>query len=147
MFLRIFVIIFVAKNVFAGHGQWMEVTIKNSCKEPIHISGALSWGKWYGNGNANHEASAPNTFIQPGKSVRVAACGRSDAASGTQGSIYIKDSERKAELVRVDFDCAWAGWSDFRAVIHDMDNVAVSHSKFDPHVGALGEMSMRVICG
>lgn len=146
-FLHIFAIILVAQSAFAAYGQWMELKIKNSCAEAIHVTGALEWGKWYANGKRDDETSAPNYNIKPGEEIRVSTCGRADSASGTAGHISIKSVKNNLELVKVSFYCAWSGSSKFKAIVHDEENVAVSHSDYSPDVGALGEMKMRIVCG
>lgn len=147
MFLPIFaLIILVAQSAFAGYSQWIELTIKNSCSEALHVTGGLDWGKWYKNGDNSQETSGPNNLIQPGEKLRVSACGRADSASGTQGTIRIWDSDRNKQLVTAYFNCPWSGSNDFRALVHETSYVAVSHSSFTAG-GALGEMSMRVVCG
>lgn len=142
--LRIFAILLVAQCAFAGYDQWIDLYIENVGNEPIQITGSLEWGKWYKNGDKSQVTSDPDTFIQPGEKLRVSACGRADSASGTEGTIHVKDRQGSTELVTVKFDCPWSGSNDFRAIVHETSHISVSHSKFTAR-GALGEMNLRVV--
>lgn len=140
--LRSFAILLIAQNAFAGYDQWMELTIENAGKDPIHVTGNLAWGKWYKMGDKDQEVRSPHDLIQFRQKFLVSTCGRSHSASGTEGNILIWDSLRRNRLVTVNFDCPWSGSNNFTTRLH-RPYVQLHHSSWS-EVGALGSVSLRV---
>lgn len=143
-FIHVFALILAIHNTLAAYDQWMDLNIINLSKNPIKITGSLEWGKWYVNGDKSQEASAPDLEIAAGGSTRIAATGRSDAASGTEGTINISDASGTTQLVTIKFDCPWSGSNSFVPTVHQPTYVSINHSSWEKK-GALGEMVFRVI--
>lgn len=87
-----------------GYAQFIQLELYNRSKTRTYtIKGAwLGWGKFYENPNKDVEVSPDNVngqTIKPQTSTVVAACGRSDASSGTEGSVEIWEGSQKVGRV------------------------------------------------
>lgn len=125
----------------AGYDQWIDLKITNRGEAPLKITGALSWGKWYQAGDKSKPANAPNVVLEKGKSTRVAACGRSDSPSGTEGEIFIARQSKR--VVTVNFDVPFMGSNLFKTVVHDDETTSTNAPNWSTS-GALGEMLLYV---
>ncbi|KAH7306552.1 hypothetical protein KP509_22G018400 [Ceratopteris richardii] len=85
-----------------AYGQWVAFQLS-------YIRNAsLPWGKWYDYPDKDREVAAPNgQAIAPGSILYVAACGRENSPSGTEGTFEIWSSTSK--VAHVYFDCPWSG--------------------------------------
>ena len=91
-----------------AYDQWVTITVvAKNCNLSIK-NATLAWGKFHQCGNKDKEipSSEINTIVIPaGNSATICACGRSDAASGTEGHIDIYDSETR--IGNYYWDCPW----------------------------------------
>lgn len=92
-----------------AYKEWIAIEVK-ATDYPLVIKGAgLSWGKFYQSPNKDAELSAEQINairIEPGKSAIIAACGRSGAASGTEGRFEIHH-DGGAKLSDITWNCPW----------------------------------------
>lgn len=84
-------------NIMA-YAQWVTITIYPANFNATIKNAAHSWGKFYTNGNKDDEiqpSAIDGTVIPAGGSYTISACGREDAASGTEGSFDVYDGDTK----------------------------------------------------
>ncbi|KAH7306558.1 hypothetical protein KP509_22G019000 [Ceratopteris richardii] len=92
-----------------AYGQWVAFQLSYTGEGSLYIRNAsLPWGKWYDYPDKDREVAAPNgQAIAPGSILYVAACGRENSPSGTEGTFEIWSSTSK--VAHVYFDCPWSG--------------------------------------
>ncbi|KAH7306563.1 hypothetical protein KP509_22G019500 [Ceratopteris richardii] len=88
---------------------WVAFQLSYTGKGSLYIRNAsLPWGKWYDYPDKDREVAAPNgQAIAPGSILYVAAYGRENSPSGTEGTFEIWSSTSK--VAHVYFDCPWSG--------------------------------------
>ncbi|KAH7306562.1 hypothetical protein KP509_22G019400 [Ceratopteris richardii] len=88
---------------------WVAFQLSYTGEGSLYIRNAsLPWGKWYDYPDKDREVAAPNgQAIAPGSILYVAACGRENSPSGTEGTFEIWSSTSK--VAHVYFDCPWSG--------------------------------------
>ncbi|KAH7905359.1 Aegerolysin family protein [Hygrophoropsis aurantiaca] len=131
-----------------AYAQWVVLTVTNSFKDrPIMIQNAsLSWGKFYQNGNKDAELS-PNTIdqivIPPGSQHSVSSCGRSDASSGTEGTIDLYDDTVK--VCTLYWNCPWGSKTNNFEIrnVNKVGGYIVSNGPWNPSGGALGNIAIE----
>ncbi len=93
-----------------AYKEWIALEVK-ATDYPLTIQGAsVSWGKFYQYPNKDVELSAAQINglrVEPGKSVIIAACGRSCAASGTEGRLEVHHDEA-GKLSGISWNCPWS---------------------------------------
>ena len=94
-----------------AYAQWVEITIVGVPGETLHVRNAQhGWGKFYAAPNKDAElgVDAVNRLtVGPGPTPLVlGACGRSSAASGTQGSFDLYDDAGR-QAAHCEWDCPW----------------------------------------
>ena len=107
----------------------------------------VSRGKFYKNGNKNDEISAGavnGTTIPAGSTENIYSCGRSDAASGTEGVIDLYEGDTK--ICTIYWSCPWGSKSnDFQ--VQNRNSKAgymVSIGDWNRDSGALGKVEVEV---
>ncbi|WP_281233933.1 aegerolysin family protein [Flavobacterium gelatinilyticum] len=81
-----------------GYAQWIEIKIVSENMTVQVKNTKRDYGKFYEYGDKNKELSiaAINSIkIESGTSKRICACGRSGAATGTEGSFELYDGDTK----------------------------------------------------
>jgi hypothetical protein len=141
--LAAFAVLLLAQVAFAGYDQWVDLRIENKRQEAIHVTGSLSWGKWYANGDKSKEVPAPDFVLQPGQIARIAATGRSDSPSGTEGTVYIRSESSKKQLVETYFNVPYIGKNNFKPIVKDLEATSIVHSNWETS-GPLGEMFIKI---
>lgn len=129
-----------------AYAQWVEITIiayNTDCK----ISGPyLDHGKFYEPGNKNHEIYANQingTKIKDGERYTIAACGRSNAAVGVQGSFEVVYDEKI--IFKYWFSCPWNTKKNSDKLLNvDRENYIVEKIGGNYHGGALGNIFITV---
>ncbi len=99
-------------NIMA-YAQWVTITIYPANFNATIKNAAHSWGKFYTNGNKDDEiqpSAIDGTVIPAGGSYTISACGREDAASGTEGSFDVYDGDTKVGTYS--WDCPWGSKSN-----------------------------------
>ncbi|KAG9253585.1 aegerolysin type hemolysin [Emericellopsis atlantica] len=132
-----------------AYAQWVYILLQtqaamsqsNITLQNVH----LNWGKFFEYDNKDREVSVDQvqkTSIKPGNQVGIAACGRSDASSGTEGSFEIWDGETK--ICKVYWDCPWGSKTNTFTVseLNDVYSVEARGANLDS--GALGNVTVRI---
>ncbi|KAH7902766.1 putative Asp-hemolysin precursor [Hygrophoropsis aurantiaca] len=131
-----------------AYKQWVVLTITNSfSSRPLMIKNAsLSWGKFHRNGNKDEELSPSEIdkiVIPPGSVQSVSSCGRSDAASGTEGTIDLYDNETK--VCTLYWNCPWGSPTNNFEVrdVNKAGGYIVSNGPWNVSGGALGNIAIE----
>ncbi|KYK58701.1 hypothetical protein DCS_05718 [Drechmeria coniospora] len=134
-----------------AYAQWIIVTIVNFLKsgKDIKVKNAdISWGKFWDGENMDDEISASTVneiVVARGQVEQVQACGRSDAASGTEGTFDIYDCNNK-RICHVSWDCPWGSKSNsFEVEVDDEAKYKVIKPSFVVRSGAIGTMQIFIM--
>jgi hypothetical protein len=130
-----------------AYAQWVSITIKplNSditVKNPVH-----EWGKFFA-GSKDNEVSSESingTIIEAGNSYTINACGRSDSASGTEGSIDLYDG--KVHVGNYYWSCPWSSVYSNKSTWSSASNnhiAQVTGGNVD-NSGSLGNITIKVV--
>jgi hypothetical protein len=130
-----------------AYAQWATFTIKAkncniSIKNPIH-----QWGKFYDGINKDKEIAAEDidrTLIKDRQEFTFGACGRSDAASGTEGSFDLYDGETL--VASYSWDCPWGSKTNTSSLtVHQRDDYLVQlYPSGNLNSGALGNVGLTI---
>ncbi|ENM5913050.1 aegerolysin family protein [Vibrio mimicus] len=103
-----------------AYAQWVTITIYATNYDVTLKNVSHSWGKFYdskqigvagGSKDNEYEPSAiEGKVIERGSSFSINACGRSDAASGTEGSFELYDGS--TQVGTYSWDCPWGSKSN-----------------------------------
>ncbi|MCA2507352.1 MAG: aegerolysin family protein [Microcystis sp. M54BS1] len=98
-----------------AYAQWVTITIYATNFDVTLVNVAHSWGKFYdsdkigyagGNKDNEYQPSAiEGKVIKANSSFSINACGREDAASGTEGSFELYDGN--TQVGTYSWDCPW----------------------------------------
>lgn len=120
-----------------GQGDWVSITVTNKSKtRTMKISSlTLQWGKLYdGPDDRETEVSSGRYVdkeIAPKGSIEFYSCGRSDSASGSEGSFTVVDvTGGDAEICTVHWDVPFSGSNRFYKESEDSDNYTTALSSF-----------------
>jgi hypothetical protein len=119
-----------------AYAQWVIILLKNRSQKSIKIKNVkIDWGKFHKDGkhflstaklriyqfamrltgDKDSEISSgtiEGKTIDPGKSYQINSCGRSDAASGTEGSFNLVDDS--GHVIRnLYWDCPWGSKTNY----------------------------------
>ena len=130
-----------------GYKQWGSMLIRNYTKTPLNVRNArLDWGKFYQYPNKAIEIKPTDLekrIIDRNGEINIAACGRSDTSSGTEGSFDIFEQERK--VFNLYFDSPWSAFSSNDCKIRDHDHKwLVKRTIHNDGEGALGNVFIEV---
>ncbi|WP_310555877.1 aegerolysin family protein [Flavobacterium sp.] len=132
-----------------AYAQWVAITIYPSNFEITLKNVAHSWGKFYKDGNKDNEiqpSEIEGTKIAAGNSYVIYACGRSDAAAGTEGSFDIYDGATVVGTYT--WDCPWgsktnsSNWSP-NGPQPPFNNYITQQSGANLNSGALGNVTLQ----
>lgn len=101
-------------------------------------------GKFYRYPDKDKEISASEVNKEvagPGGDASIAACGRENASSGTEGSIDIYDGD--VRVCNVYWDCPWAGRNRF-VPRNKNGRYVVDHTDVSDD-GPIGEVTVKVV--
>ncbi|KAK1752929.1 aegerolysin family [Echria macrotheca] len=138
----------MASAAHAAYAQWVHMSIKYSDAGDgsINVQNAhLDWGKFYEWDNKDHEISpteVDSVVIGPGETGDVAACGRSDAASGTEGHVDLYYGNTK--ICELYWDCPWGSKKNTFSVKEVNEKWTVSATGASLNSGALGTVEVKV---
>jgi hypothetical protein len=134
-----------------AYAQWVTITITPANVDVKLKNVAHSWGKFYKTGDKDTEipvSDIEGTVIAQGSSFTVNACGREDAASGTEGTMDLFDGDTK--IGTYTWDCPWgtksnsSTWSSSGPQPpHNKYVVQQSGANLDS--GALGNVTIQVV--
>ncbi len=87
-----------------------------------------------------------NTTINPNGSLTIAGCGRSNAASGTEGGFDIVDPSRGDGIIRtVHWDCPWGKKKNKWSVSGSLSGWEVDDKGANMDSGALGNITIETV--
>ncbi|KAH7923061.1 Aegerolysin family protein [Leucogyrophana mollusca] len=129
--------------------QFVVLRVKNSFRtRNIKLQKAsLKWGKFHEDGNKDNEIE-PDTVngivIPAGATGVISACGRSDASSGTEGTVDLYDDETK--ICTLYWNCPWGSKTNNFAVQGRNSDAGymVSVGTWNRDGGALGHIDIEV---
>ncbi|KAF1365574.1 Aegerolysin family protein [Lizonia empirigonia] len=130
-----------------AYAQWVVIHIINSFRNgTISIKDAkLFWGKFYKNGNKDDEISANDVeklTIPAGSDGDIASCGRSDAASGTEGQVDIYDGDTK--VCSLYWSCPWGSKSNDFQIRNRNKDYGITPGDWNRDSGALGKVDIDI---
>lgn len=130
-----------------AYAQWIEVTVYSESMKLQVKSAILPWGKFHKKGHKGTEISKADINkiqIPSGSSATICSCGRSNAASGTQGSFKLYDG---STLVGVfSWNCPWGSKSNsYKWKPEDNSNYQNSSEGGNKDSGAIGNISITCI--
>ncbi|KAB2573789.1 hypothetical protein BFW01_g1210 [Lasiodiplodia theobromae] len=133
------------------YAQWVILRIINRLQiKRISVKNArLDWGKFHQNGNKDEEitpAAVNAVTVGAGQTTDVSSCGRSDAPSGTEGTLDLYDGDTK--ICTLYWNCPWgAKYTDFRIQDGNWDSYTLSAGGPKSNIGwsgALGEIEVEI---
>ncbi|KKA28151.1 hypothetical protein TD95_000962 [Thielaviopsis punctulata] len=133
-----------------AYAQWLEIIITNRMRDgDVTLRDAVAnWGKFYQNGDKDIEIGSDqingNTLTFD-KSFTVQSCGRSDSASGTEGSVKL--FEGSTHICTLYWNCPWGSKNNQFKILDQSDDYAVSHTPFNDDSGAIGTVKVKVLRG
>ncbi|KAK7029593.1 Aegerolysin Aa-Pri1 [Paramarasmius palmivorus] len=133
-----------------AYAQWVTIIIHNVGNGKCKIKNlGLSWGKLYADGNKDQELSTSqfnNKVIGPDEKVQINSCGRSDAASGTEGSFDLVDPDDGDRTIRHFYwDCPWGSKSNTWTVSGSNSKWMVEHQGANYYGGGIGTVTVDAL--
>lgn len=131
-----------------AYAQWVSFNIlADNCNLTIDQA-SHSWGKFYQYDDKDKELSAGQingTVIEIAQESYnvLSACGRSDSASGTQGSYDLYEGDTK--VVTIVWDCPWGSKTNSWSPVSQNPNYLVSITGGSREGGAIGILSVEVV--
>ncbi|CCM04547.1 uncharacterized protein FIBRA_06728 [Fibroporia radiculosa] len=130
-----------------AYAQWISMQIKNLLgNASIKIQNAdAKWGKFYKDGNKGDELSSGTIngiVIAPNFTSTVAACGRSSASSGTEGTIDLYDGT--VRICTLYWNCPWGKKSNKFEKRNVNSNYLVTIGSWNSDSGAIGNVNIDV---
>lgn len=130
-----------------AYAQWVVITVKARNTSLSIRNAHLSWGKFYQNPNKDQELSADdiNKIVIPANNNAViASCGRSDSASGTEGSFDIYDGQ--TNVGNYYWNCPWGSKTNTSTwTPNDTDRYVTQVTGGNLDSGALGNISIDCV--
>lgn len=129
-----------------AYAQWVSVNIQISGFTAILTNVIHEWGKFYADGDKDKEvppSDIEGTSITTGNNYTINACGRSNAAAGTQGSFDIYDG---TTLVgSYSWDCPWGSKTNTSTWTPHNENYVGQQTGANLDSGALGNVTLKVV--
>ncbi|KAM0421012.1 hypothetical protein ACHAPT_011255 [Fusarium lateritium] len=132
-----------------AYAQWVYILIqvqRGMSSKPVTLWNVnLNWGKFYQYDNKDQEVSldrVQQTTISSGSSAGIASCGRSDAASGTEGSFELWDDNTK--ICKVYWDCPWGKKGNTFNVSEVNQDYLVQETGANLDSGAIGNVTLKI---
>ena len=127
-----------------AYAQWVDINIqpKNidvKIKNPVH-----EWGKFYAGSKDNEidPSKIDNTIINKEDSYHISACGRSDAAAGTEGSFDLYHDN--THIGTYYWCCPWGSKTNTSTWTSSSDNYIVQNTGGNLDSGALGNVTLKI---
>lgn len=131
-----------------AYAQWVSYSIiADNCNLQIKNS-QHSWGKFYKYDNKDNELSPSEVdgqVIEIGQECFnvVSSCGRSDSASGIQGSFDLYDGDTR--VVTLVWNCPWGSKSNSWSQSNQNSKYVVSVTGGSMDSGSIGVLTVEVI--
>ncbi|RPJ77934.1 MAG: aegerolysin [Alphaproteobacteria bacterium] len=132
-----------------AYAQWVTMTLKPIGFDLTVKNVKLDWGKFYAKDNKDIEidkSGIEGMVINSGLSAIISACGRSDAASGTEGQFDLYDNGR--QIGTYYWDCPWGtktNKSKWTPVVEDDDAYITQITGANLNSGALGNIIIKSV--
>ncbi|MDG4596773.1 MAG: aegerolysin family protein [Candidatus Contendobacter sp.] len=138
-----------------AYGQWVSFTVRVKGFAGRADLANLIWGKFYKYDDKDSEidiAAVNNIKFENNNTYSniIASCGRSDAASGTEGSFYIcidgkAPDDPDYKVCKISWDCPWGTKTNtFAASDFDPDKYVVSIIGGSTYGGSIGMLTVVV---
>ncbi|KAF1933691.1 Aegerolysin family protein [Didymella exigua CBS 183.55] len=130
-----------------AYAQWVVIHIINSFRQgTISLKNAQAmWGKFYKNGNKDAEIGAGEvneTTVAAGSEADISSCGRSDAASGTEGKVDVFDGD--TQVCTIYWNCPWGSKSNDFQIQNRNNDYGITVGEWNRDSGALGKVDVDV---
>ena len=128
-----------------AYAQWVSVTVQVIGFTGVIKNAVHQWGKFYESGNKDNEISPSDidgTTIASGSSFTINACGREDAASGTEGSFDVYDGD--THVGTYSWDCPWGSKTNSSTWSPGSDSYVGQVTGANLDSGALGNVSLKI---
>lgn len=135
----------IDETKLGAYAQWASFTLQPMGFTLSVKNAKLQWGKFYANGNKDQEISAADVdkiTVNSGDSATIYTCGRSDAASGTQGSFDLYNGEVK--IGTYSWDCPWGSKTNTSTWTPDSTSYITQQTGGSLDGGALGSITIKV---
>lgn len=138
-----------------AYAQWATFDINVKGFAVIIQNVDLKWGKFHELDDKDKEIDAKKIngkvidYDTADKDRIISVCGRSDAASGTEGSfeLYRYDPSTKKATVKlavITWDCPWGSKKNTFDASSENKNYMVSHSHPNTDSSALGNITIKI---
>lgn len=130
-----------------AYGQWVSYNISADNVDLTIQNASTNWGKFYAYDNKDKELTPDQingTKIPSGTQLNniVSSCGRSDAASGTQGQFDLLDGSTK--VATLNWDCPWGSSTNSWSLSGQNMNYMVAITGGNQSSGAIGTLTCEV---
>ncbi|KAH7232772.1 aegerolysin type hemolysin [Fusarium tricinctum] len=130
-----------------AYGQWVYILIQSKIASGnISVKNVnIMWGKFYKYDDKDNEISPQdvgNIVIPSNGSAGIASCGRSDAASGTEGTFDLYDGDVK--ICNIYWSDPWGGSTNIFTVSNVNDSYIVQATGATLEGGPLGNVNVRI---
>ncbi|EEB93043.1 hypothetical protein MPER_08358, partial [Moniliophthora perniciosa FA553] len=100
-----------------AYAQWVVIVLHNVGNSPMKVKNiSVSWGKFHADNDKDKEIGADayeGKVIEPDEKLQINSCGRSDSASGTEGSFDLVDVNDGNKAIRHFYwSCPWGSKSN-----------------------------------
>jgi hypothetical protein len=130
-----------------AYAQWVVINLGSNGTTLSIKNAQLSWGKFFKNPEKDCEISTDEINriqILSGNVAVIASCGRSDAASGTEGTFDIYDGA--TEVGNFYWDCPWGSKRNHMIWTPSLsENYVTQVTGGNLDTGALGTITMRCV--
>ncbi|MBV9013750.1 MAG: aegerolysin family protein [Pseudonocardiales bacterium] len=131
-----------------AYAQWIRIIISAEVGGVSVQNAYRDWGKFYQcPNNKDHELSDSEINeirVPEGEIGYVCSCGRSDASSGTEGTIDLYDYDRKVKIGTFYWDCPWGSKYNSWTWTKGSNNYMVEMSGGNKYGGAIGDVTLTV---
>ncbi|KAF4536456.1 Asp-hemolysin [Lasiodiplodia theobromae] len=130
-----------------SYAQWILLQIINRLQSgKLSVKNArLDWGKFYewDDKNKDTTADAVNAVtVAPGETGLVASCGKSDAASGTEGYLDLYDGDTK--ICTVYWSVPWGSKYNTFTIQDRNPGYLISVSDWNQSHGGIGKVELEI---
>lgn len=129
-----------------SYAQWVSVNISITAFTATIKNAVHPDGKFYESGNKDKEiqpSAIDNQSISAGNNSTINACGRSDAAVGTDGSFDIYDGNTL--VGSYSWSCPWGSKANTSTWSPHNDNYVGQQTGANLDSGALGNISLKIV--
>ncbi len=134
-----------------AYAQWatFQINVLKPDTSVIIRDVKLNWGKFYAFNDKDHEIKSKDiegkiiTDKTPHNQRIISACGRSDSASGTEGSFLLNYQDET--IGKLYWDCPWGSKTNTCTWEKHSDNFMVELTGINTDSGALGNIQINIV--